>query len=273
MIDIAVKVIDKIKARRKAKADARNLDRVARDLLTVLPQAGPIPVLVVSYNNGVYVQHTVDQLQRFGIRPIIIDNDSSDEDSRQILSALAASQAAHVVYARANYGNMVGFKAQIYEALPQYFAYTDPDLLYRDCLPADFMNVLQALSNEYQCYKVGMALSLEHDGELAQTANRFTLRIPGPIRFEKSYSVQEWERSYWLQKIEHPSLELYSAPIDTTFALYNKEMFRGSYMFPSIRVGGAFEVLHMPWFKNLDIMKAAERERYLQGNRSATWAR
>lgn len=273
MTDVFLKVYRKIIGWKQAREDAENLTRVASDMRLAVQKADKIPVLIVCYNNGSYVANTLRQFASYGLHAIVIDNASSDAATIEVLTQAEQAGTAQVVYARQNYGNMVGFKPQIYECLPRLFAYTDPDLQYGPEMPPDFMDVLVGLTETYQVYKAGFALTLEHRGETASTDNRFTLNIQHPIRFTKSYSVSEWEGPYWLLKIQHPELDLYSAPIDTTFAVYNKDMYRGNYLFPSIRVGGGFSALHLPWFKAVDVMDDAERQAYLQNNRSATWRR
>jgi hypothetical protein len=78
---------------------ARALDRTQDD----------IPVLIVSYNNGVYTQHMVQQLHVRGITPIVIDNQSTDLQTQALLRSYETSGGAQVVRCRRNLGHMVGF--------------------------------------------------------------------------------------------------------------------------------------------------------------------
>src|SRR4051794_14222729 len=67
-----------------------------------------IPVFLVSYNNGCYVENMTEQLKRYAIEPIIIDNKSNDAETRSILNNIDQSSRGHVVYCPENFGHMVG---------------------------------------------------------------------------------------------------------------------------------------------------------------------
>lgn len=53
-----------------------------------------IPVLIVAFNNGVYVENMVSQLNSYGIRPLIIDNASTQEKTIGVFSKLEKSDSA-----------------------------------------------------------------------------------------------------------------------------------------------------------------------------------
>jgi hypothetical protein len=125
----------RFKAERLFKKLEENADTLRQHLGA---NPNPIPVLVISYNNGVYVENTVRQLQSLGILPIVLDNCSDDPDTQKTLNKLQQAGSAQVVFMNVNHGHLVGFIEPIYKALPEVFAYTDPDLQLSPTLPASF---------------------------------------------------------------------------------------------------------------------------------------
>lgn len=231
----------------------------------------PIPVLVVSYNNGVYVQNTVEQVQRFGLTPIIIDNRSNDPATLKSLATIQASGRAQVIASPKNFGHLVGFLDPVYKLLPEVFAYTDPDLAFSPKLPPNFLSVLAELTVMFSTFKAGFALDLTADKDLL-TANT-TIKTSKLFQFQKTYSIAEWESQFWRRRLAHPSLEIYGEKIDTTFAVYRKSNFRGDF-FDAIRVAGDYSAIHLPWFPKLDLMSARQRQQYFnQNNNCSTWVR
>lgn len=250
---------------RKVYADLADQLRGALDRCT-----DDIPVIVVSYNNGIYVENTVRQLAPYGITPIIIDNRSSDAATLNILDELARAGRAHVVLSKWNFGHHVGFRDAVYELLPEVFAYTDPDLQFREDLPRNFLQILADLTREYSVYKAGCALDLLH-GETISAATTEIASID-PLTYRKDMSIREWESHFWRLRLAHDSLEMYAAAIDTTFAVYRKSNYIGIFL-DGIRVAGSFSVIHMPWFPERDLVSAAERASYLKDNKYSTWVK
>lgn len=230
----------------------------------------PIPVLLISYNNGVYTQHMVEQLSVFGIKPIIIDNHSTDLKTRTILKALQQSNLAQVAFSNKNFGHMVGFLEPIYQTLPEVFAYSDPDLKLNPNLPKDFIDQLAQLTRTYQVFKAGLALELPDNEELIDVA--YPIKSTKPFRYSRAFSIREYEGRYWRKPLQHDKLTVFCAPLDTTFAVYRKSNFEGNF-YDAVRVAGDFSTLHLPWFPKLDILNQEDKKRYLSGNRSTTWVK
>lgn len=231
-------------------------------------QPDSIPVIVISYNNGVYVENITRQLQRFKITPIIIDNKSSSKKTLDILDDLEHKKSAFVIRSQQNFGHMVGFLKPIYDLLPDVFAYTDPDLQFNEKLPADFLNTLANLTKEFPVFKAGFALSLSGHGPLKDT--KLHSCHYKPIFYEKYLTIEEFESRYWIKKLEHSSLELYAAPIDTTFAVYRKNNYIGKF-YDAIRVAGDYSTIHLPWFKDLDFFTDEDKAAYRDRNISSNW--
>ncbi len=227
-----------------------------------------IPVLVVSYNNGVYVANTVKQLSKYSISPIILDNRSTSQESISILQDIEKSGQATVIYGKKNLGHLVGFFEPVYSLLPEVFAYTDPDLEFNADLPPTFLEDLAALARKYRCYKAGFALAIPAQEPI--TSHLQQHNFYKPFKFSRSYTIAEWEARYWTKRLADPQYEVYAADIDTTFAVYVKSNYRGYFM-DAVRVGGGVAALHLPWFPNLDLMNGAQKQQYLAKNKSTTW--
>lgn len=227
------------------------------------------PILIISYNNAVYVESMVRQLNEYGIKPIVIDNNSNDEYSIDILKKINGDDKANVIFSPINFGYRVGFMSPIYDVLPNFFAYTDPDLKFNSNMPSCFIEDFKKITEKYKIFKVGCALSLS-DG-LSENIYMEFASMKKPINTPlKKYSVKDWDSRYWRIPIRDDNFELYSAPIDTTFAVYNKDFYYNN-IYDAIRVAGDYSVLHLPWYPNEDIMNKKQKEVYLSGNNSNTW--
>lgn len=237
---------------------ARALDEIRSD----------IPVLLISYNNGVYVEHMVRQLNGLGIRPIVLDNHSNDTGTRELLSRLERAGDAKIVHLTRNFGHKVVFLPPFYDLLPETFACSDPDLLFNENMPVDFLAQLLNLARTYGVFKAGLALELLPELEVIEASyGKFKCR---PFPFQRRYSVQDWENRFWRKQLLHSSLEVFSAPIDTTMAVYDKQLYDGDF-FDAVRVAGNFSCLHLPWYPRLDHFDAGSKKSYLHGNRSTSW--
>jgi hypothetical protein len=227
-----------------------------------------IPVIIVSYNNSEYVQNMALQLSRYQIRPIVIDNNSTNPTSIVTLEMLARDKHISLARSKHNFGPMVGFLPEIYSKLPEEFAYTDPDLKFHNSLPDDFLVALANISKQFCTFKAGMALTLEPKHLLANSTR--TVRRETPIKYQSLVGIEDWENQFWRMRIEHPMFQLYSADIDTTFAVYRKSNFKGDF-YDAIRVAGEFSAIHLPWFPTMDICSENSREAYYKNNEVSTW--
>lgn len=244
--------------------------KLVQQLSDILSEHDELPVIIVSYNNGIYTENMCQQLNSKNIKPIIIDNNSNEPKTISILKSLQHSGSAQVTYSNFNFGHGVGFIAPIYSLLPDVFVYTDPDLELNRNLPKNFLDTLYALTIKYSVFKVGFALDINNQYKLKDTAVH--CRHTRPIFYEKKLSISEYEKRYWTKQLQHEKLEVYAAPIDTTFALYNKENYAGDFHC-AVRVAGDFSTIHLPWFEDIDIMDDSDRVAYTQKNKSTTWSK
>jgi len=250
--------------KKKSQHLALQFSKILRDL------KNEIPVIIICYNNGVYAENLVHQLDKFNIKPIIIDNKSSDNETIRILKNLRTNNKAHIAYSNKNFGHFVGLLDPIYQQLPNYFAYTDPDLNLNKNLPKTFMQDLIQLTQKYGVYKAGFALDLLDGEEVIDVSQ--SISHTKPFNFKGDFSVREFESQFWRLPIKHDSLEIYYGPIDTTFAVYNKNNYRGGF-YDAVRVAGSYGAIHLPWFPNLDIMNEKQKKAYLNSDRKkdSTW--
>jgi len=242
--------------------------KLVAQIKKIVPDITDIPVIVISYNNGVYVHNICEQLNSLNIKPIIIDNNSNDNKTLKTLKNLSETGNAFVTYSDYNFGHEVGFIEPVYELLPDVFAYTDPDLQLNDMLPKNFLNLLAGLTDQYSTYKAGFALSLDIEMPLKET--KFHSLHYKPVFFEKNLSIREFESKYWTFKLDNNEFEIYAAPIDTTFAVYRKKNYMGDFHH-AIRVAGNFSAIHLPWFDNIDLLNNNDKTAYLKNNKSSNW--
>jgi hypothetical protein len=249
------------------KRHIQNLAAQIKSAVASLDDA--VPILIVSYNNGVYVDHCVRQFNARSVKPIVIDNASRDVETRTILADIAAAKKAFVVRSAVNMGARTGFQGPIYDVLPETFGYTDPDLLFNEHLPVDFIQQLIDVCGYFKCFKAGFALPYQVNG-YNLTDRRMKSNLGNIVPCERLVTVPQWESRFWNKPLRHDRLEVYAAPIDTTFAIYHKKYYNGDF-FDAVRVAGNFSALHMPWFPDLDLLSPQRRSAYLKGNKSSTW--
>jgi len=231
-----------------------------------------IPVLIVSFNNSIYLRNMVAQLNQREVIPIVIDNHSTDPNTIALLQELEKGSAV-VIRSKRNLGHLVGFLDPVYKILPEVFAYTDPDLQFHPQLPGNFLEELAELTALYHCYKAGMALDISSFGEIKQLKSSTTRKYP--FRFYKEHDVLDWEQQFWQMPLKHDRLEVYAAAIDTTFAVYRKSNYHSGDFSRGVRVAGNFAACHLPWFPQVDIISNEERANYIGTKNSDTgiWVR
>jgi len=222
-----------------------------------------IPVFVPSYNNLTYLKGMVDQLLRLGMyNVIVVDNGSSFVPLLTYLESIAGQVS--VVRLTENMGPRYVFtNRQHYMSLPNYFCLTDPDLEFNPDLPTDFLTHLIELTEEYRIGKAGFALDISDRVKMVN--KEFTIR-------GKKYKIWEWESQFWRNPLpwEDSGDKAYRAPIDTTFAVYNKRFFDPRSPLGAIRVAGRYACRHLPWYVDKQL-PADEGAYYRQGNKFSNY--
>lgn len=196
-----------------------------------------IPILVLSYNNGKYVNMMVDQLFLWNREATvwIIDNASTCPETRLILEQLHF-RGCKVIVREKNEGHTVFYAADIQDALPPYYAVTDPDLRFHPDMPHDYLTTLALLTDVFHVGKAGLAIDISEPEKMYKS-----------VYFDHK-TIVEWERRFWTTRLAYPLLELYAAGVDTTFAVVNKRYHPQANTYNGLRVAGVYACQHMPWY-------------------------
>jgi len=230
--------------------DIRNVleKQEENDSSSLIPE--DVPIIIPTFNTPSYLKSMVGQLEDRGWTNIIIcDNASTFPPMIDLLENL--SNTYHVVRWKENHGpRYYTENKDICSRMPKYFIVTDPDLLLNENMPAIAIDKMKRIVDMYGVSKVGLAIDI-HSLEERE-------------RFFDAGQVDLWERNYWTRKIEkfQERDELYVAPIDTTFSLYNRDQFLSEIDHvpgnmtcntSAIRIAGRFTCKHMGWWKELPL--------------------
>ena len=222
--------------------------------------AAHIPIVIPVFDNLTYASLMVSQLRLYDFRNIILwDNGSSYPPFLEYLRA-SSSAGLEVIRDRSNRGPRFAFEdAAIYATLPEIFCITDPDLMFGNATPIDFVEQLVKISNDFKIGKVGLAIDISEPDQMIEK------KI---INNGISYHVWEWEKQFWQERVgfTEGGDEIYQAAIDTTFAIYNKRYFVRDNPLHALRVAGRFTCKHLPWCKD-NLMPPEEELCYSEGAR------
>lgn len=222
------------------------------------------PVIVNSFNQPTYLKQIVEKFGAVSVADLlIIDQASTNPELLDFLSDIKGT--ATVIKLSENHGPHWFFMQGMALKMPQFYAYTDPDLRFRDDLPVDFLDQLVALADDLGATKIGSALDVS---DIEDTIV-YDIEIAG-----KKCTTLDWEAQFWSKKVPDDQYEIYQAAVDTTFALYNRRYFdrylkhyRDVNLYDcmdtpgSFRIAGPFSVIHLPWSRS-DPMTAQERDFY-----------
>lgn len=221
--------------------------------------AGPppeFPVIIPTFNNPEYLQMMVEQLESYGLHQIIIvDNWSTHPKMVELLDRYAVDYI--VVKKFTNDGPTEFYRnPQFFAWLPEKFIITDPDIGLNPNLPNEFVEILEEVSEQYSCMRVGFALDIEMPG-ISHNMHDIMFHTTG-------LTMYQWEDRFWQEKVGETRLgdPIYSAPIDTTFCYINKKYDVGDYYNPSVRIAGNFTAQHYGWYNEPPISNE-ELEYYL----------
>jgi hypothetical protein len=214
-----------------------------------------LPAVIIGYNQVTYIKNMVDQLKKYTSDIIVIDNHST-------FPPLLDYYRDHFHYTLlnmdTNHGYLVYQNECVQKLVGDIYLLTDPDLQFNCQLPPLFIADLLGISNYFEAGRVGFALSID------------SMDLRTDVHFA-GHTIKDWESQFWTQKLDYPPcehMELYSAPIDTTFCLVNKN-FSDQH---SIRVAGDYTCLHLPWYKDFrTLLEEGEYESYTQNNQSSNW--
>ena len=225
--------------------------------------ADQVPILIPTFNLVSYAKFMVKQLDDYGLdNYIVCDNNSTYGPMVEFLDELS-SNGRRVARFENNLGpRALAERPEFLSILPEYFIVTDPDLIFNENLPKNFINKMKRIIDTYNVSKAGFAIDIHETKD----------------KFFNSHQVYIWEGTYWDNQIKlyDERDPVYAAPIDTTFCLHKKssivnEMKRsrnGITSTSGIRIAGRFTCQHMGWWKDQPLTDE-EHEYY---NKHQAWA-
>jgi hypothetical protein len=224
------------------------------------------PVVIPTFNCLTYLPLMLRQLWRYGITNIVIlDNNSRFPPFIELLDRL--EHEVTIIRLSENRGPHHAFlDPQQFGQLPQHFCITDPDLLFNESLPPDFMSQLTELTYEYRVGKAGFALDISDRALMRDDV------IVTPTG--KRYHIWEWEEKFWQTAagVTPSDDPVYHAAIDTTFAVYNKSFFDSADYVDAVRVAGRYTCKHLPWYRQ-SLVGCAEARYYRVHQRFSCFTR
>ena len=209
--------------------------------------------VIIGFNQPTYIKKMVKQLEIYTNDIVIIDNNSTFEP---LLKYYDNEYKYTLLKMKANLGHKVYEKPFMEKIVGDIYILTDPDLEFNKKLPKDFIENMINISNYYQAEKVGFAL----------------LYLATDIRPDiKAFgkTIKEWEKQYWTYKYYYPGFDhdIWSAAIDTTFCLINKQNKGGHY-----RIAGDYLCKHLPWHIGFEKeIPKDEFEYYMRNNVSTNY--
>lgn len=198
-----------------------------------------VPIYIISFNQYSYLINTIKWLENYNyFNIIIIDNNSNQPELLKYYKKCKYK----IIRMKKNYGYKVFYfhPRFILKRNFQYFILTDPDLMPIDECKDNFVEIFANIIIKYRKYnKVGFSIKIDD--------------IPEEYKMKKN--VIKNEKRYYNDVICNDlikDLNLYLAPIDTTFAL-NLPMIISPIKdrLKAIRVGYPYQVRHLPWYKTV----------------------
>jgi hypothetical protein len=199
-------------------------------------------ILIPTFENLFYLKNTLNQLKKRNMtRIVILDGGSEDDEMVSYLGSLPEAGFC-VIQLTDNPGPRWCWEDKsFYDALPDVFCVTDPDLLFNPELPDHFIETLWGLTEEFEIGKAAFALTLSEEVDASEffAGGRFR-------------TIHSWEARHWEKPLQsRANVEVYLAETDTTFAVYNKRFFSPASPYRAVRVAGIYAAKHIPWFPEL----------------------
>ena len=112
-------------------------NKYSQELRKILKKS-KFPVLICSFERPYYLKIMIKQLNKLKIKPIVLDNNSKDI---KLVSFLKKNNRKkfYLIRLNQNYGNEIIYKNFILKYLPNFFAFTDSDILFNKKLDPKFL--------------------------------------------------------------------------------------------------------------------------------------
>lgn len=198
-----------------------------------------IPIIINNFNRLDYLKRLIESLEKRGYYNLyIIDNKSTYPPLLEYYKDCKYT----VFRLDENVGYMAIWKTDVYRRFRKsWYVYTDSDVVIDEDCPEDFMKCFISVLNKYKnAQKVGFGIRIDNL----------------PDQFKNKLDVVNHESKFWNIEIEE---SLYSAPIDTTFALYRPfcsgpaDDYHETY-----RTGFPYVIQHLPWYVDSSAMTDEE---------------
>ena len=208
-------------------------------------------VVIIGFNQYTYIKNMIKQIEKYTNDIVVIDNNSTFPE---LLKYYENEYKYTLLKMDKNYGHKVYEKSVINYIIGDVYIITDPDLEFNKNLPDNFIEEMINISNYFEAEKVGFALLIDSD-DIRNDVTSF------------GKSIIDFEKQYWMCKFYYPKHELYSAAIDTTFCLINRQNKGGHY-----RIAGDYVCKHLPWHKDFEKeLINGEYEYYKKNNISTNY--
>lgn len=196
-----------------------------------------IPIIINNFNRLSTTEKLVDSLNLLGYYNIFILDMSSTY--KPLLEWYSNKKNIQVIYLE-NKGHKVLWETHLLKMFSSFswIVYTDSDIELNIDTPTDFIETLIDIAEEFKVNKVGLALEYKN------------------ISLDYRDIIYPIESSYWLNKLVYKDLELYNAPIDTTFSIVKP---KENFTYNAIRVAGNFTSKHIPWYEDFNNLSIEEK--------------
>ena len=216
--------------------------------------AAQIPVYINNHNRLTTTKAMTKWLLRAGTKRItILDNGSTYAPLLEWYNKLP--EGVDVVK-QSNLGPWAFWSSQRHMEQETPYVVTDSDLIPASICPLDLVEkLLQLLRDNPGCGKVGPGLRLDNIPDLSR-------------EFVTSGDGKGWEGEGVFWKRRHIS-GAFSAPIDTTFALYNAFSPWVPADWNNLRTDSPYVVEHAPWYVQKPF---SEEEQYYREHADKNWS-
>lgn len=212
-----------------------------------------IPVYIINFNNlNRGFLKLVTWLKSAGMSNIIVVDNGS---TYPLLMNYYKSCDLSVVRMKQNFGPWVFWETGMHKEQRDRYIVTDPDVVPAESCPRDIIEKMCKVADRYlpQQTKVGPGLRIDNLPEC----------------FAGRHRVYLVEKGYSLSKLLVPEKDAFTAPIDTTFALYSP---RAAHQVsgPQLRLSAPYMFEHLPWYEDSSVPNE-ERDYYLSKAKTG-WA-
>jgi hypothetical protein len=206
-----------------------------------------IPVVINNRNRFTTLKKMIDCLLHLNeVEPIIIiDNESTYPPLLRWYRDIDFDYKykSVLLLREKNHGHLALWSMRLDKKLPEYFIYTDSDLVLSEDFPIDWKEIMINTMLEHDEKKVALGI---HIDDL-------------PDHYKYKHQVRRNEGRWWLDKVDE---HLYRADTDTTFCVM--ENF-GDNCYKSLRLTRPdLMCRHLPWYYDLDNLD--EEEQYYLDN-------